>query len=172
MQGQDKNITVHADIPSPGAHFTNDLSIVIQIQWKIGFGITPLWGIILLQNFAHAMTAKLSWHVQNSIAITSQQHGWQQGEISIPFKLEWKTVVEMGLWTSSRHNADCRLSHHFAKFLQQIIISSRFFLIRYHHLNSLGKFPSYAEYCITLIWLIYQEINESPLLSNVSSVLV
>ena len=32
-----------------GAYFTNNFSIVIQIQSKIGFSVTPLEGIILLQ---------------------------------------------------------------------------------------------------------------------------
>ena len=48
-----------------GPHFTNDFSIVIQIQWKIGFSVTSMLSIISLQNFAHATSAQLSWHVQN-----------------------------------------------------------------------------------------------------------
>ena len=45
-------------------------SIVIKIRRKIGFNVTPLKGIVSLQNFAHATTAQLSCHVQNSIVIT------------------------------------------------------------------------------------------------------
>ena len=50
--------------------FTNDFSIVIQIQWKIGLSVTPLCGIISLQ-ISHLPRQQLSCHVQNLIAITS-----------------------------------------------------------------------------------------------------
>ena len=45
----------------PGTHFINDFSIIIQIRWKIGLRVTPLQGIIQLQNFAHVTAAHLSW---------------------------------------------------------------------------------------------------------------
>ena len=72
-------------IHTPGAHFTNGFSIIIQIGWKIWISMTPLWGIILLQNFAHGTTAQLSCHVQNFIVIRSLWLEWEQDEVSI----EW-----------------------------------------------------------------------------------
>ena len=44
----------------------------------------------MLQNFAHGTTTQLSCHVQNFIAITPLQLGWQQNRISIKFELRWK----------------------------------------------------------------------------------
>ena len=70
----------------PRAHFMNNFSIVIQIQWKINFSVTSLYGTISLQIFAHVTTAQLSCHVQNFIAIILLQLGWQQNEISIEFE--------------------------------------------------------------------------------------
>ena len=43
-----------------------------------------------LQNFAHAMTTHMLYHVQNFIAITSVQLGWEQNYISMEFELLWK----------------------------------------------------------------------------------
>ena len=37
-----------------GAHFMKNFFSLIQIRWKIGFSVSPLYGIISLQNFAHA----------------------------------------------------------------------------------------------------------------------
>ena len=68
----------------------HNFSIVIQIWWKIGFSITPLWSTISLQNFAHTMTAQLSCHVQNFIVITLLQFEWEQNEISMEFESWWK----------------------------------------------------------------------------------
>ena len=48
---------------------------------------------------AHAMTAQLSCHVQNSIAIISLQLEWEQNEIFIKFELRWKIIGELGLWS-------------------------------------------------------------------------
>ena len=74
----------------PGAYFTSVFSTVIQIQWKTGFDVTPLWGILSQQNFVHATTAQLLCHVQNFTGIISLQLGWEQNEISNKFKLQWK----------------------------------------------------------------------------------
>ena len=48
----------------PEIHSTCDLAILIQIQALIR--ILMKWS---LQNFAHATTAQLSWHVQKFVAI-------------------------------------------------------------------------------------------------------
>ena len=74
----------------PGAHFMNDFAIVIQILWKTGFSVTPLYGVISLQNFTHGTTAQLSCHVQNFITITSLQLIWGQNEFSSNLKLWWE----------------------------------------------------------------------------------
>ena len=44
--------------------------------------------ILSLHNFAHAMTAQLSYNVENSITITALQLKWEQD--SIEFELWWK----------------------------------------------------------------------------------
>ena len=93
---------LHNTLNRPGhsllvrVHFTNNFSTVIQIRWKIGFSVTPLLGIISLQNFAHATTATMSCHEQNFIAITLPQLGWLQKEIPIKFELQWKNCSWMG----------------------------------------------------------------------------
>ena len=56
---------------APGPHFTNDLcphnqnlvKTYIALTWK-----TKIWSE---HNIAHAMTAELSWHVQNCVLIES-----------------------------------------------------------------------------------------------------
>ena len=55
--------------------------------------------MVQLQNSEHATTAQLSCHVQNSIAITSLQFGWEQNEISIEFELRCKNLS----WTPGVH---------------------------------------------------------------------
>ena len=52
--------------------FSNKFFIVIQIQWKIGLTVTPLPGIVSLQNAANAMTTELLCHVENFIVINQQ----------------------------------------------------------------------------------------------------
>ena len=47
-------------------HGSNDISFMIWIWWKTHFQIVWYW---LLQNFAHATAAKLSWHVQILLSI-------------------------------------------------------------------------------------------------------
>ena len=48
------------------AHFTNDVSVVIQIRWELHRDVITLLGIISQQIFAHATAADLSWHVKNN----------------------------------------------------------------------------------------------------------
>ena len=74
----------------PGAHLTNDFSIVIQIWWKIGFTVTSLQGAISLQNFVHTMNTQLLCHVRNFIVITPLHLWWKHNEISIKFEFGWK----------------------------------------------------------------------------------
>ena len=54
----------------PGAHFTNDFSIVIQIQGKIHSSLIQVLVKWLLLNFAHGTTAVLLWHVQNLVVMS------------------------------------------------------------------------------------------------------
>ena len=79
------------------AHFMNDFAIVIQIRWKIGFSVTSLYGIILLQNLAHAMTAQLSCHVQNFI-VTTLHYILDEIKINFPLNSNFngKIIREMG----------------------------------------------------------------------------
>ena len=76
------------------AYFSNDFCIIFhQIRWNIaGFSVTQLQGMISLQKFAQDTTEQLSCHMQNFIAITSLQLGWEQNEISIDFKLWWQNL--------------------------------------------------------------------------------
>ena len=41
----------------------HNFSIIIHIRWNIGLSVTPLQGIMSLQNFARAMTAQMLCHV-------------------------------------------------------------------------------------------------------------
>ena len=49
----------------PGAY--SNFSITIQIRWKIGISVIPLYGFITLKKFSHVTTAQLWCHVQNFI---------------------------------------------------------------------------------------------------------
>ena len=70
-----------------GPPFTNDFSIAIQIWWKFHFAITLIFTRRSVQNFAHVMTAVLSWHVQNLVAIWWPVSEIQQGKVSFEFEL-------------------------------------------------------------------------------------
>ena len=52
-----------------GTHVTNNFSLWIQIDDEFILDVILLLVIVLLQIFAHATTARLSWHVQNFVAI-------------------------------------------------------------------------------------------------------
>ena len=81
---------------------------VIQSQWNIHFSVTPFMDIRLLQIFAHAMTAQLSWHMQNFVAIISSEFRWEPNEITIVLwwqksQVTWAMVwgfllIVLGLW--------------------------------------------------------------------------
>ena len=61
-----RNICCHQTseyILRPGAHFTNDFSIVILIRWQFRFTL-PNSKEVIAKIFVHDMTAILSWHVQ------------------------------------------------------------------------------------------------------------
>ena len=51
---------------------------------------TPVLAIRSQQIFAHATTAKLSWHVQNLVAITVLASRWELNSIYIKLELRWK----------------------------------------------------------------------------------
>ena len=46
------------------------LFFIISVQWRICLDVVTFLAIRWLQIFAYAMTAELSWHVQNFVAIT------------------------------------------------------------------------------------------------------
>ena len=73
-----------------GPHFTNDFSIVIQMWWKIGLGITPPYDFISVQNCVLVTTAQLSCHALNFITITSLKLRHDDKEISIEFEFEFE----------------------------------------------------------------------------------
>ena len=85
---------------SPGPSFTNDFSPAIQIWWKIRLAVIPLLAASSHKVFAHATTAKLSYHVQNSEAITALESRWEWNKISIEFGFQLqngKCVVPSGV---------------------------------------------------------------------------
>ena len=65
-------------IAMPGAHFTNDFSIVIKIRWKIVYVAIYFLSITSLWCFAHARTAQLLCHVKNIVTITLLEFKWEQ----------------------------------------------------------------------------------------------
>ena len=81
--------------------FTNNFSMAIQIRWKFHVVVIQFWGNKSLQIFAHAMTAELSWHKQNRLAITLLEFGLDQNEVKNYifygyFLWSWNTDT---LWT-------------------------------------------------------------------------
>ena len=69
----------------PGAHFTNDFSIIIKIRWKIFYVAIYFLAITSLQRFAHATTAQLLCHVKNIVTITLLDLG--ESKIKFPSNL-------------------------------------------------------------------------------------
>ena len=59
-----------------GYYFTNDIGFIIHVLRKICFAIFLPLEMGLLQIFAHAITAVVSWHVQNYVVIDSLGFGW------------------------------------------------------------------------------------------------
>ena len=55
---------IHIMGQSPGAHFANDFSIVVQIRWNFHSALIQVAVKWSLWNFARGTTAVLSWHVQ------------------------------------------------------------------------------------------------------------
>ena len=74
----------------PGAHFTNNFSITIQMWWKFHFALIQILIKWSLQYLAHGTTAGLSWHVPNFVAIWSPVIELKLNEIFIKFELWWK----------------------------------------------------------------------------------
>ena len=74
----------------PGAHFTNNFAITIQMWWKFHFALIQVLIKWSLQNLAHGTTAWLSWHVPNFVAIWSIVIESELNEFSIEFELWWK----------------------------------------------------------------------------------
>ena len=60
---------VSKPVLKPGTHFTNNFSIIIKIWWIFHSALIQILIKWSLWNFAHGMTAVLSWHVQNFVAI-------------------------------------------------------------------------------------------------------
>ena len=65
----------------PGGHVTHFFKVLflkIQIWCEICIAVIQLLVIRSQQIFAHAMTAQLSCHEQNFVAITLLESGWEQ----------------------------------------------------------------------------------------------
>ena len=89
-----------SDQSLPGAHFTNDFSIVIHIWRKFHSALIQVIVKWSLRNLAHGTTAVLSWHVKNFVAIwhlTIELH-WNQ--FFIEFELWWKWALNQWLLSS------------------------------------------------------------------------
>ena len=75
-----------------GAHFTNDFPLTIQI---IRQHINLFLIMKSRQNFAHATTAQLSWHVQNFTTVTPVKSELEQKYISIELRFRGKNISRM-----------------------------------------------------------------------------
>ena len=64
------------DVQVEGANFTNNFSIMIQIQWN------HFWSNVLLF-FSNAMAAHLLCHVQSFATISWLEFGWDQMKFSL-----------------------------------------------------------------------------------------
>ena len=80
----------------PGAHFTNNFSIVIQIRLKIHYAPIEFVDKWSLLKFAHGTTAVLSWHVQNFLAIwyPTKELNWNQLSIRFLGKINGKMFMK------------------------------------------------------------------------------
>ena len=74
------------------AHFTNDSRLLTQISWEIHTDVHPQPAINLLQIFAYATTAQLSYHAQNFVAIIALECGWEQKEFPSNFNCYGKNT--------------------------------------------------------------------------------
>ena len=82
-----------------GTNFTNELSTVIQIRWKVHYVLIQIVAEWSLWNFAHGAASILSWHVHHVCSDMELLHSTMELHwhwISIEFKLQWKIVREMG----------------------------------------------------------------------------
>ena len=71
-------------------------SLVIQIWWRICFALIQIVSNWSLQNFAHATTAVLSWHVQKFVA-DGQEIEPKQSKLPAQFELSVKSLVKKAL---------------------------------------------------------------------------
>ena len=69
----------------PGARFTNNFSITMQMWWKFHFALIQIIIKWSLQYLVHGTTAGLLWHVPNFVAIWSSVIELELNEISIKF---------------------------------------------------------------------------------------
>ena len=83
---------------TPWAHFRKDISIVIQIQWKFHFALIQVVRKWMLWNFAHDMTALLTWHVQNFVTIYVIKALCSKNNFPLNLNDNGKIVCEMGAW--------------------------------------------------------------------------
>ena len=68
------------------------ISLQNQIWWECHKTVIQFLIIRLQQDFAHVMTAMLSCHVQNFVAKSSIELGWEQIKNDIKLELWWKIL--------------------------------------------------------------------------------
>ena len=85
---------------SPGAHFTNYFSVIIQNPLKFHSAIIQVLMKWLLWNFAHDTTAKLLWHVQNFVAMWYPMMELHQNIHPLNLNHDGKIIHDMGPWAS------------------------------------------------------------------------
>ena len=78
--GGDRAMVIKANRFAIG-HHTDDISCKILIWWILFYVIIHVQVTRSLHNFAHAMTAQLSWHVQNFVVIVSLKSELEINEI-------------------------------------------------------------------------------------------
>ena len=83
---------------SAWALVTKYFIITIKIWWKFNFILIQIQIQISLQNFAHAMTALLSWHVPKFEVVSKPRIEPQQHKYSIIFFNDRKIVGEKDPW--------------------------------------------------------------------------
>ena len=92
-----------------GTRFTDDFLPSIQIRWKLRLVVIPLLAIRSQQFFAHATTAQLSCHSQNSVVITKLELRWEGNAISIEFEWRWKNRWWKGALVAGRTQYTCTM---------------------------------------------------------------
>ena len=118
-----------------GAHVINVILLAIQVRWKLCLAVIQLLPVRSQQIFAHAMTAQLSWHVQNFVVITLSESMLKQNQISIKFE-----------WQCDYHQWNGHLNKH--SISKQTILSTHFIQAVTCHIVIRPTLTSDVFYCL------------------------